>query len=459
MTPIASDRRAAGKRRRDAVSGGFALLALVLTLLAIWPGAARAEIDPFIDARRFCRTLLPAFAEQPIGLVREPVRWLDDGYTLIAYRWEADRAVDGPSAGWLACWFLPMRETGGRWQIDHLETSKYGVMTRYDVQQLYKLLHLQGSADETEPVAPAGPELYVFYSLQQAINAISVGCLYGLIAVGFTLVFRMTGIVNFSYGALFTLGAFQMLLLYLVGDRWLGDRWIVLIPAIVFSAAAIAGLAGWASERVMLRSLHRESHQAGIIATVGLLIALQEGYRLLQGAKTRWLPVDTGNSWRVIDNDTFDVYVSRNHVIVAGATVLIAFVLWFILKRLPLGRAMRAAAEDARMAMLLGVDPDRTVGASFLIGGALAGIAGAFTAIHYGPVNFHMGLIIGFKALTASIVGGIGSVPGALLGGMLVAMVEAGAAITMGSEWREIAVFGLLAVLLIFRPRGLLGPR
>jgi branched-chain amino acid transport system permease protein len=161
----------------------------------------------------------------------------------------------------------------------------------------------------------------------------------------------------------------------------------------------------------------------------------------------------------VIENDTFDVYVSRNHLIVAGATALIALGLWFVLRRLPLGRSMRAAAEDARMAMLLGVDPDRTVGAAFLFGGALAGVAGAFTAIHYGPVNFHMGLIIGFKALTASIVGGIGSIPGALLGGLLVALVEAAAAVAVGSEWREIAVFGLLAVLLIFRPSGLLGPR
>jgi hypothetical protein len=132
MTPIATDRHAAGKRRHVAVSGGFALLCFALTIIANWPAPARAEIDPFIEARRVCRTLLPAFAEQPIGLVREPVRWLDNGLTVIVYQWSGDRLDGIDEAGWLACWFLPMKETGGRWQIDHLETSAYGVMTRYD---------------------------------------------------------------------------------------------------------------------------------------------------------------------------------------------------------------------------------------------------------------------------------------------------------------------------------------
>src|SRR5690606_23599729 len=114
------------------------LLGLFLVSVTLASLPARAEIDPFIDARRICRNLLPAFAEQPLGLVREPVYWLPDGRTVIVYQWESDRLARVAAPGWLACWFLPLSQTNGVFQIEKLETSKYGTMSRYDVQQLYK---------------------------------------------------------------------------------------------------------------------------------------------------------------------------------------------------------------------------------------------------------------------------------------------------------------------------------
>jgi len=182
---IASDRRPAGKARErgakarvsqrpDAARSSIYLtFAIGLLLAALVATSARAEIDPFYDAQKICRDFLPGFVAAPIRLERDPVRWIDDGHTLIAWRWEGDRLAPDDAAGWLACWFLPLQQSGGRWQIARLESARYGLMTRYDVQQLYKLLHILPGASHSgdEPAADYG----LGYVLQQSVNALALG--------------------------------------------------------------------------------------------------------------------------------------------------------------------------------------------------------------------------------------------------------------------------------------------
>jgi branched-chain amino acid transport system permease protein len=454
MIAIASDRRAAGKRRQEAASGLFLLLALMLTILAIRPETARAEISPFTDARRICRTLLPAFAEQPIGLIREPERWLGDGRTVIVYQWTGDRLDGADQAGWLACWFLPMKDTGGFWQIDHLETSKYGVMTRYDVQQLYKLLRM----DRDRATATIeGGEFNLGYLVQQTINALALGCLYALIAVAFSLIYAAGRFINFAFGPLITMGAFMLLTTGgIVGSASFGPA---LSFALAMAAIAIpSAVFGWTMYAGIFRRLAQRP-LAAMIAAIGLAIALREAMRLLHGPATQWLPFQPDAMLNLGAIDGFTVVASVRHMFIGIAAGLLALALYVAGKRTRWGRAFRASVQDRGMAALLGVDGPRLIACAFLIGGMLAGLAGAFAAWHYGPVDFRMGTPLGFKALTAAVVGGLGSIPGAFLGGITVAAVETIAGAAIGGAWRDVIVFGLLAGMLVLRPGGLTGDR
>jgi len=444
----------AGKRCQGPVAGAFALSGLLLILLAIWPGAARAELDPFIDARRICRTLLPAFAAQPINLVREPTRWLSDGRTVIVYQWTGDRLGHDDDAGWLACWFLPMKYTGGLWQIEKLETSKYGVMSRYDVQQLYKLLRMD---PDRGAIPIEGGEFNLGYLVQQAINALALGCLYALIAVAFSLIYAAGRFINFAFGPLITMGAFMLLTTGgVVGRTDLGPvATFVLAMAVVAIPSAVYG---WTMYAAIFRHLAQRP-LAAMIAAIGLAIALREAVWLLHGPSTQWLPFQPNAMLHLGTVDGFTVVASVRHMFIGVAAGLLAIALYVAGRRTRWGRAFRASVQDCDMVALLGVDGGRLIAYAFLIGGMLAGLAGAFAAWHYGPVDFRMGTPLGFKALTAAVVGGLGSIPGAFLGGIAVAAVETVAGAAIGSAWRDVVVFGLLAGMLVLRPSGMAGDR
>jgi branched-chain amino acid transport system permease protein len=427
-------------------------LGLALFLAGLLPSSAAADIDPFQDARRICRTLLPGFVDRPVGLIAETVRWSDEGRTVVAYRWDADRNKEGASAGWLACIFLPLAETGGRWQVDRLESSKYGIMSRYDMQQLLKLLHMRV---ETSGAPAADAHYGAGYVLQQAINALALGCLYALVAVAFTLIYAAGRFVNFAFGPLVMIGAFTLLLSRgVVGLPGLGP-----MPSALLAVAAVAlpaGAFGWAMSSAIFRRFDGRP-LAAMIAAIGLAIALNESVRLLQGPQTQWLPFRPDAILQLGSVDGFSVVASLRHLAIGLATGLLATGLYIAGRRTGWGLSFRASVQDGRMAGLLGVDGARLIAGAFALGGMLAGLAGAFAAWHYGPVDFRMGMPLGFKALTAAVVGGLGSVPGAFLGGLVVASVEIAAAAAIGGAWRDVIVFGLLAAMLVLRPRGIAG--
>jgi branched-chain amino acid transport system permease protein len=402
---------------------------------------------------RRCRELLPIFVEQPADLRVAFQRGAPAGPTGVRLDWRGTAAGDEPQ-GWAVCWFLPEAESGGAAQIDQIQSSRYGRMSRYDVQQAYKMLRVRAYTPQQFTDARTA-SARALYFLQQTINGLSLGCVYALIAIGYTMVYGITRVINFAYGPLYTIGAFVMTAGWAAMGRSLGTG-----PAILLSllAAALTGAAqGWSMARFVFRPLRSAVTTVPLIAAIGLAIALQEWIRLSQGPRTRYVLVTERTTWPLIQGHGFDVYVSMGHVMVGVATLLIGALLWWIQTRTALGRAQRACAQDARTAELLGIDVGWTVGVTFMLGGALAGIAGMVAAAQYGVVTFRMGALVGLKALTAALLGGIGSLPGAAIGGMVVALTEAWTSAYVASEWKDVAVFALLVLILIFRPEGLLG--
>ena len=390
---------------------------------------------------RRCRELLPVFVETPV----EPAVQMQSGDevapTGVRLAW-AD--------GWIVCWFLPLTETAGAWQIHQVQSSRFGTLNRYDVQQAYKMLRVR--TYRTGDEAPAGGTAGLYF-IQQTLNGLSLGCVYALIAIGYSLVYGITGVINFAYGPLYTIGHSCW---SPAGPArpwacpppppWPWRRWPAWRP----------GQARVGMERLAFRPLRGAARTVPLIAAIGLAVALQEWIRLSQGPRTRYVLVAERTTWPLIENPHFTVYVSLGHVMVGLATLAIGLGLWWLDRRTAFGRTQRAVAQDQGMARLLGIDVDRAIGHSFMLGGALAGLAGVFAAAQYGVVTFKTGALIGLKALTAALLGGIGSLPGAALGGMLVALGEAYTAAYLASEWREVAVFTLLVLVLVFRPQGLL---
>ncbi|MFO1069253.1 MAG: branched-chain amino acid ABC transporter permease [Geminicoccaceae bacterium] len=358
--------------------------------------------------------------------------------------------------GWMVCWFVPRAEAGGGTQLHAVDSSRYGHLSRYDVQQAFKMRRVQGYGHQAFVAAPAW-RIALLYLLQQLLNAISLGCVYALLAVGYTLVYGITGVINFAYGPLYTMGAFVLVASWggwgmaagLAGGLVLALAWAALT-----GAAAGFGMASW-----VFRPLGTARSGVALIAAIGLAIALQEWIRLAQGPRTRYVLVGRDTTWPLLQGLGFDVVLSKGHVAIGLATLGIGLLLWWLQMRTRFGRAQRAIAQDRGMAALLGIDVDRTVAVTFAVGGALAGIAGMFAAAQYGVVTFRMGTLVALKALTAALLGGIGSLPGAALGGALVALVEVLAAAYVASEWKDVAVFAVLVLVLVFRPRGLLGGR
>ena len=437
------------------------IAAAVLQAL-IWLAASPAtHADEYDGAVQRCEELLPEFDQHPQDIRSEVRSATLDQPVAVRISWKrSDAQPGGDPEGWIICFFLPRSETGGAWQIDLMDTQKYGKLKRYDVQQLYKLRwlnehYIPNLTPEATP-APA-PAVMWLYFLQQTLNGLTLGCLYALLAVGFTIIYGITRVVNLAFGDLYMAGAFVTYICYVVVVAGGGHfTWPVLAATLVIGVGVCAS-AGWVMDRVAFRHMRRAPTTVPMVASIGLALILRDVVRLAQGPKAKWMPPTPGTTWRLIEGYGFDVYLRKGHVMIGAATIVVACFFWWAGRRTKFGRGYRATAQDPRMAALLGVNVDHTIGISFLIGGAMTGVAGVFAAMQYQIVDFYMGYIIGFKALTAALLGGIGSIPGAFLGGFLIAVVEIYAGMAFGYEWREMAVFSVLALVLIFRPGGLLG--
>jgi branched-chain amino acid transport system permease protein len=219
----------------------------------------------------------------------------------------------------------------------------------------------------------------------------------------------------------------------------------------------LTGVYGWTIERMAYRPLRGSFRLAPLITAIGMSIVLQNYIQIAQGARVKPLqPVITGG-YQILEKDGFTVNVSNIQIIIVVTTVVLMTVFSLIIARTPLGRSQRACEQDRKMASLLGVNVDRTISATFVMGAALASVAGLMYLLYYGVIDFFIGFVAGVKAFTAAVLGGIGSLPGAMLGGMVIGLIETFWSAYFTIEYKDVAAFSVLALVLIFLPSGLLG--
>jgi len=295
------------------------------------------------------------------------------------------------------------------------------------------------------------------YFLQQLINGVTLGSIYGLIAIGYTMVYGIIGMINFAHGDIFMVGSFIALITFLAVIG-LGITWVPLaLLLVLLIAMMLTSIWGWTVERLAYRPLRDSFRLAPLITAIGMSIVLQNFVQIAQGARVKPLqPVITGNHI-VTESGGFVVTLSNIQIIIVITTVVLMTVFSLIIARTPLGRAQRACEQDRVMASLLGVNVDRTISLTFVMGAALAAVAGLMYLLYYGVIDFYIGFVAGIKAFTAAVLGGIGSLPGAMLGGLIIGLIETFWAGYFSGEYKDVAAFSILAIVLIFMPSGLLG--
>ena len=302
------------------------------------------------------------------------------------------------------------------------------------------------------------------YFLQQLINGITLGSIYGLIAIGYTMVYGIIGMINFAHGDIFMVGSFIALIvitaLGLTVSTGLGLTILALILVLV-TAMVIASVFGWTLERLAYRPLRGSFRLAPLITAIGISIVLQNYIQITQGARVKPLqPIISGGytiMTRVDANGEFAVQISNMQIMIIAATVILMTIFSLIIAKTSLGRAQRACEQDRKMASLLGINVDRTISMTFVMGAALAAVAGLMFLLYYGVIDFFIGFVAGVKAFTAAVLGGIGSLPGAMLGGLVIGLIETFWSAYFSIEYKDVAAFSMLAIVLIFLPQGLLG--
>ncbi len=302
------------------------------------------------------------------------------------------------------------------------------------------------------------------YFLDQLINGLTLGSIYGLIAIGYTMVYGIIGMINFAHGDIFMVGAFIALITILIlGLTASTGLALMLLALFIVIAVAMTFTAvwGWTVERIAYRPLRGSFRLAPLITAIGMSLVLQNFVQITQDARIKPLQPIVSGSVRLIERSveggTIAVQISYMQIIIIVTTILLMTCFSLLIAKTPLGRAQRACEQDQKMASLLGVNVDRTISWTFVLGAALASVAGLMYVLYYGVIDFYIGFLAGVKAFTAAVLGGIGSLPGAMLGGILIGLIETFWSGYFSIEYKDVAAFSILAIVLIFLPSGLLG--
>ena len=293
--------------------------------------------------------------------------------------------------------------------------------------------------------------------VQQLINGLTLGSVYGLIAIGYTMVFGIIGMINFAHGDVFMLSAFIALLIFLVLTQILGVTSLPLAFIIVLvGGMVLTSIWNWSIERLAYRPLRGSFRLAPLISAIGMSTFLSNFVQVSQGPRNKPVPpmftdlIHLGGAGH-------DITLQYRQIVIMVVTGVLLFGFWWLVQKTALGRAQRACEQDRKMAALIGVDVDRTISITFVLGAALAAVAGTLYMMYYGVVNFSDGFLPGVKAFTAAVLGGIGSLPGAVLGGLMIGMIEVLWSAYFSSDYKDVAAFSILAITLIFMPSGILG--
>ncbi|MBI5756098.1 MAG: branched-chain amino acid ABC transporter permease [Nitrospirae bacterium] len=293
--------------------------------------------------------------------------------------------------------------------------------------------------------------------LQQLINGLTLGAVYALIALGYTMVYGILELINFAHGEIYMLGAYISIitLTFLTVTGLTAKSLFLSLFIAVIAAMLYCGAYGLTLERVAYRPLRHAPRLSPLISAIGMSIFLQNYVMLAQGSADKIFPHTFPTVSIAIGNATL-TYL-QGFIIIASVILMIA--LQTFIRKTRLGKAMRATAQDKKMASLVGIDIDAVIVATFIIGSVLAAAAGVMVAMYYGLVNFYMGYVAGIKAFTAAVLGGIGNIRGAVLGGFMLGILESLGAAYISSEYKDAFAFIILILILIFKPTGLLGER
>ena len=304
---------------------------------------------------------------------------------------------------------------------------------------------------------PRDSALGMEYFLQQLINGLTLGSIYGLIAIGYTMVYGIIGMINFAHGDIFMVGSFLALITFLLAVAAGVTAVPLALLLVIVIAMTLTALYGWTVERIAYRPLRHSFRLAPLISAIGMSIVLQNYVQIAQGARVKPLPPLIRGGYTLLENHGFAVELSSVQIIIVVTTLAVMVIFAWLVAKTRLGRDMRACEQDLKMAALLGVDTDRTISLTFVIGAALAAVAGIMYLIYYGVVDFFIGFVAGVKAFTAAVLGGIGSLPGAMLGGLLIGLIETFWSAYFSVEYKDVAAFSVLIIVLIFLPTGILG--
>ncbi len=444
----------------------WALLLLLLAACRPFADDAVGRSDPALDPilRADCLGLVPALIAAPDSAGGDPgqppsdirVETLPNSTILVQF-------TDAAGPHQLLCTYAGQPDAGS---LAFAAVSLDG--QAFDDRQLMVLrLWRDLSADAPVRLAPPTPPLaYGGFLIQLLINGLAVGAIYALIAAGYAIVFSLLELVNFAFGDICMIGAYACVAVFAVGWIWGAAPIPVAIALAAIAAILVTALVGALTERLVYRPLtsiaaardQRFRRLPPMVAAIGLSILLQNLVALTQGVRSRWLPPLLGDGV-ALSLWGSDLRISGSQMLLVTAAGLVALLLFWILRRRGFGRALRATATDPAMAALLGVDIRGVVARAFMLASALAGLAGVLSMVHYGQGDPTMGLAIGFKGMTAAILGGIGSLHGAMLGGVLLGLFETLFAGVVATAYRDIAVFSILVITLVLLPNGLFGER
>jgi branched-chain amino acid transport system permease protein len=291
------------------------------------------------------------------------------------------------------------------------------------------------------------------YFLELFLGGLTRGSIYALIALGYTMVYGIIELINFAHGEIYMIGAFTALIvasvLTLQGWNHLAILVIASIAAVVYSSAY-----GYTAEKLAYKPLRRAPRLSALISAIGVSLFLQNYVLLAQTSD--FLPFPS-----LIPefkfNEQYEYIISSPEIVILITTTVVMISLWILIKFTKLGKAMRATAQDRDMAMLVGVDVDRVISFTFIVGSATAALGGVLIASHIGQINFYIGFIAGIKAFVAAVLGGIGSIPGAVLGSLVLGWTESFFTGYISSDYEDVFAFLFLVFILIFRPAGILG--
>ncbi len=300
------------------------------------------------------------------------------------------------------------------------------------------------------------PDVHVF--LQQIVNGLSLGAIYALIALGYTMVYGIIELINFAHGDIYTLGTFfSLAILGALGisGEVHGAALLGVVLLTIASSMLLCGIVGVLIERLAYRPLRNAPRLAPLITAIGMSFILENVMQLWRGPSPVPFPQLIANP--VVTLGGVAIGAKQGAVIALAIVMMVALQLF--IGRTKLGRAMRATAQDREAAQLMGINVDATIAATFLIGSALAGAAGFASGVYYGTTWFFNGFQAGLKAFTAAVLGGIGNIAGAMIGGFTIGLIEAIATqyVPAGAQWSNVVVFSVLVLVLIFRPAGILG--